>query len=308
MTMTGESAFIERLRTLAASDAARGLMDDVAVLDVGGRQLVITSDTIVAGVHFLKNDPPEDVGWKLAAVNLSDLAAKGAQPIACLMNYALTGDDSWDAAFLTGLKDALDTYAMPLIGGDTVALPKGAPGVFTLTAIGEAGSAVPARSGALAGDTLYVTGTIGAAGLGLDLARRGITEPLDPIRAYRRPQPLLAQGRELAPLVHAMMDVSDGLLIDSARMAAASNMAVEIALDRMPVSRDVLAGRGDSVDLRMAAGTAGDDYQLLFAAPSDTILPIAATAVGRFDIGHGLSLSYMGRSVPVPARLGYEHG
>src|SRR3546814_5560191 len=191
------------------------------------------------------------IGWKLAAVNLSDLAAKGARPLACLINYALQGDAAWDTAFLAGLAEALQTHGMPLIGGDTVSLPKGAPGVFTLTAIGEApASGAPARNGAQEGDVLYVTGTVGDAGLGLALAQRGIMEPASAIRAYRRPQPRLAEGRELAPIVHAMMDVSDGVLIDAARMARASGLALEIALDRLPLSEDVRVSGSDELAIR----------------------------------------------------------
>src|SRR3546814_19302882 len=126
--MTSESAFIDMLRALATDPAARGLADDAAVLEVGGAQLVITSDTIVAGVHFLADDPPEDIGWKLAAVNLSDLAAKGARPLACLMNYALQGDAAWDTAFLAGLAEALQTPAIPHIGGGPGHPTQGDPG------------------------------------------------------------------------------------------------------------------------------------------------------------------------------------
>src|SRR3546814_12522867 len=122
---------------------------------------------------------------------------------------------------------------MPLIGGDTVSLPKGAPGVFTLTAIGEApASGAPARNGAQAGDVLYVTGTVGDAGLGLALAQRGIMEPASAIRAYRRPQPRLAEGRELAPIVQAMMHGSGGVLSGAARKSRASGMWLELALNR----------------------------------------------------------------------------
>lgn len=307
--MTSESAFIEALRARVTHDAARGLNDDAAVLDIGGTALVITSDTIVAGVHFLPMDPPQDIGWKLAAVNLSDLAAKGARPLACLMNYALTGDDAWDSAFLAGLGEALDSFAMPLIGGDTVAMPKGAPGVYTLTAIGQAPpSGAPARSGALDGDILYVTGTIGDAGLGLELARAGQPGPAALLRAYRRPVPLLADGQALAPIVHAMMDVSDGVLIDAARMASASGLAVETALDQLPLSAEVRASNTDDLTLRLAAATAGDDYQLLFAAPAGLMLPVPATAIGRFGEGQGLSLLNQGQRVALPFRLGYLHG
>lgn len=307
--MTSETAFIEALRALATHDAARGLNDDAAVLAIGGTSLVLTSDTMVSGVHFLPTDPPQDIGWKLAAVNLSDLAAKGARPLACLMNYALNGDDAWDSAFLSGLKDALDVFAMPLVGGDTVAMPSGAPGVYTLTAIGQAPpSGAPSRNGARKGDVLYVTGTIGEAGLGLELARAGQSEPAAPLRAYRRPAPLLAEGQALAPLVHAMMDVSDGVLIDAARMASASGLAVEVALDQLPLSAEVRASNPDDLALRLAAATAGDDYQLLFAIPLGLMLPVPATAIGRFGEGQGLSLSNQGQRVALPARLGYLHG
>lgn len=306
--MTSETAFIEALRVLASHEAARGLADDAAVLEIGGVSLVLTSDTIVAGVHFLATDPPEDIGWKLAAVNLSDLAAKGARPLACLMNYALTGDKGWDERFLSGLKEVLDSYAMPLLGGDTVALPKGAPGVFTLTAIGEGPACgVPSRAGACAGDILCVTGSIGDAGLGLDLARRGMSEPAVCLRAYRRPKPLIAEGQALAPLVHAMMDVSDGVLIDAARMASASGLNVEIALDKLPLSPEVCASGPDELAVRLAAATAGDDYQLLFALPSGTLLPAGGHVIGRFTEGQGLSLLNRGACVPLPSKLGYLH-
>ncbi|HKR18197.1 thiamine-phosphate kinase [Rhizorhapis sp.] len=307
--MTTETVFIEALRALATHDAARGLQDDAAVLEIGGAALVLTSDTIVAGVHFLPADPPEDIGWKLAAVNLSDLAAKGAQPLACLMNYALTGDDDWDRRFLLGLKEALDLYGMPLIGGDTVAMPEGAPGVFTLTAIGKGPDCgVPSRSGAKAGDILCVTGTVGDAGLGLELAKRGEKSPPNCLRAYRRPQPLVQEGQLLAPLVRAMMDVSDGVLIDAARMAAASAVAVEISLDRLPLSQALLSSGQDDLQLRTAAATAGDDYQLLLAVPPGTPLPLPVTIIGRFAEGQGLSLLNGRTLVPLPSRLGYLHG
>lgn len=307
--MTSELAFLDALRALATHDASRGLCDDAAVLDIGGTALVITSDTMVAGIHFLPSDSPEDIGWKLAAVNLSDLAAKGARPLACLMNYALTGDDAWDKAFLAGLREALERYAMPLIGGDTVSVPKGAPGVYTLTALGIAlPSGAPARAGARPGDILYVTGTVGDAGLGLRLAREAKAEPASPLRAYRRPVPLIAEGQGLAPLVHAMMDVSDGVLIDGARMAEASGLALEVALDRLPLSPALLASGADGASLRMDAATAGDDYQLLFAAPPALIAPVPATPIGRFGEGEGLSLSYEGQSIALPPRLGYLHG
>ena len=161
-----------------------------------------------------------------------------------------------------------------------MSLPAGAPRVIALTAIGRA-IAAPLRSGAQVGDALYVTGTIGDAGAGLRIAR-GEDGPAELLAAYRRPQPRLTEGRALAPLVHAMMDVSDGLLIDAARMAEASGVAVTIDLASIPLSAAYRAFAGDDCAARIDAATAGDDYQLLFAAPADLALPIPATRIGTF--------------------------
>lgn len=291
-----EAEFIAALRRLPLHPGALGLADDAARL--GG--YVLTTDTLVEGVHFLAADPPEDVAWKLVATNLSDLAAKGARPEGALLNYPL-GEDKWDRAFLAGLASALAALDCPLIGGDTVSLPQGAPRVITLTAIG-ADAVAPARSGALPGDDLWVTGTIGDAGAGLAIAR-GAEGPAALLAAYRRPRPRVAEGRLLATHVHAMMDVSDGLLIDAWRMAAASGCAVAIDLARVPLSADYRATGGDA----LAAATAGDDYQLLFAAAPDAPLPVPATCVGTFVEGSGLSLTESDRAVPLPPRLGFEH-
>lgn len=295
-----EGDFLSALRALPLHAAARGLLDDTALL--GG--YVLTTDTIVEGVHFLPDDAPGDIAWKLVATNLSDLAAKGARPTGILLNYPLS-DDAWDRAFLVGIGEAIAAFACPLIGGDTVTLPPGAPRILTVTAIGE-DAAAPPRSGALAGDSLWVVGTIGDAGAGLRIAL-GEAGPSVLLDAYRRPSPLLAQGRTLAPLVHAMMDVSDGLLIDAARMAAASGLAVAIDLATMPLSADYRRFAGDDRAARLAAATAGDDYALLFAAAKGFALPVAATCIGAFAAGTGLSLVDDGENVPLPDRLGYQH-
>ena len=186
-----EPAYIAALRGIATHPAARGLIDDVAVLAVPeGRELVVTHDMLVEGVHYLPDDPPGDVAWKLVAVNLSDLAAKGARPLGVLAGHCLAGDAAWDAAFVRGLGKALDAFGCPLLGGDTVTLPAVAPRVMGLTALGLVRPGLaPARSGAKAGDLLLVTGTIGDAGLGLAIARgraRGTWVParaLSPARA-----------------------------------------------------------------------------------------------------------------------------
>jgi thiamine-monophosphate kinase len=297
--MSRERAFIARLAAIARDPAARGLADDAAVLPRGDGLLVATHDMLVEGVHFLPGDPPADIAWKLVAVNLSDLAAKGAEPVGVLLGYPLARDAAWDMAFADGLADVLGRFGVPLLGGDTVAVPADSARQFGLTALGRADHA-PARSGAQAGDMLYVTGTIGGAGLGLAMARDGAPGRSDWLAAYRRPAPRLAEGRVLAPRAHAMADVSDGLLIDAARMAAASGLAVEIDADAVPV-----AG-GD----RIAALSAGDDYELLVAGPAGlSLAPALAplTPIGRFRGGQGLVLLRDGRPLPLPDRLGYEH-
>lgn len=302
--MSGESAFIDLLRAVAIDPAARGLQDDAAVLDIGGTPLVLTSDTLVEGVHFLPDDPPDSIGWKLAAVNLSDLAAKGARPRACLMNYALSGDSAWDAAFLSGLQAGLDRFEMPLIGGDTVAMPQGAPRSFTLTAIGIATTRhVPSRIGGRAGDILYVTGPVGDSGAGLSLLQLGRTEPAALVEAYRRPQPRLAEGQVHAPFVTAMMDISDGLLIDAARLASASG--VSVIIDQIPLSDAFITHRGRGAQIE--AATSGDDYELLFAAPKGVTLSVPAIPVGYLSEGEGLNLILDGVPVPLPPRMGYQH-
>ncbi|VXC79377.1 thiamine-phosphate kinase [Sphingomonas sp. 8AM] len=288
-----EADFLARLRTLPLHPGARGLTDDTATL----AGLTITTDTLVEGVHFLPTDPPQDVAWKLVATNLSDLAAKGATVEGILLNYPL-GDATWDAAFLDGLTEVLTSLACPLLGGDTVTLPANAPRILTVTAFGRDAPAPP-RSGAKAGDALYVTGTIGDAGAGLAIALAGSGDPALLAR-YHRPVPRLAEGRALAPHVHAMMDLSDGLLIDAARMATASALAVTIDLATVPLDRGVTDP--------LAAATAGDDYELLFAASPGQPLPVPATRVGTFAAGAGLTLTQDKRLIPLPASLGYQHG
>ena len=305
-----EREAIARLRRIATSEPARGLLDDSALLD----GLVITHDSIAEGVHYLPTDPPGSVGWKLAAVNASDLAAKGAEPVAALLSLALTGDDAWENLFLDGLESALAKFGLNLIGGDTIALPQGAPRVLGLTAIGRAGPCTPSRSGGQEGDRLWLVGSLGdsAAGLAQLLADPAATGPL--VDAYRRPQPLLAAGHILAQHATAMMDVSDGLLIDVTRLAEASNLAATIDLATLPLSDAFIADRGNDRDARLFAATGGDDYALLLSL-SETVdpfmLPLPSgtrvTAIGRLVRGSGISLADRGEPVPLPERLGHEH-
>lgn len=291
-----EPEFLDLLRALPLHPGALGLADDAARI---AGDFVVTTDTLVEGVHFLPDDPPGDVAWKLVAVNLSDLAAKAARPEAVLLNYPLS-DDAWDRAFVAGFGEALAAFGTVLLGGDTVSLPRGAPRVLTLTGFGTGPG--PDRSGARAGDALWVCGTIGDAGAGLRIAR-GAAGPDALLAAYRRPRPLLAQGIALGPVVRAMMDVSDGLLIDAGRMAAASRLGLTIALDAVPLS-DAL--RGFDPD-PLTAATAGDDYALLFALPPEAVPPVDAVRIGSFSTGSGLALTRDGHPVPLPPRLGWLH-
>ena len=289
--MTTELAFIEALRALATHPAARGLADDCAVIELGGEALVLTHDTMAEGIHFLAGQDPADVAWKLVATNLSDLAAKGAEPLGVLLGYQFGGDD---ARFVAGLREALAHYGTPLLGGDTI----GASGaqVLGLTAIGRATHRpVPSRAGAAAGDELWLTGPLGAAMLGLEALRAGTGDSL----AYRRPRALLAEGRALAPLVTAMMDVSDGLLLDAARLARASGVTLAIESAAVPIATPE-ARRG-------AALRWGEDYQLLFTLPAGARPPVAAFRIG-LALPAGAAPIMLDHAPLCEANgLGYEH-
>ncbi len=303
-TVNQELGFIAALRSIATDPAARGLADDAAVLG----DLVLTHDMIVEGVHFLSSDPAGDVAWKLLAVNLSDLAAKGAIPVGALMGAGLNRDADWTAAFVAGLGAACAHFGVSLLGGDTVVMPKDAPKTFGLTAIGRAHGPVPSRSGAHLGDGLYVAGVIGDAGLGLSIAKGERTGSEVLLNAYRRPVPLLESGRMLAPVVTAMMDVSDGLLIDAARLAFASGVGVSIDLDAIPLSAEAKSCAGDNRVARLAAATAGDDYALLFtsALPLPPV-PGRVVRIGHIVRGDGLHLHDREGTVALPDRLGWLH-
>jgi thiamine-monophosphate kinase len=260
------------------------------VLEVGGETLVLTHDAMVEGVHFLTGQDPADIAWKLVATNMSDLAAKGAEPLGVLLGYQFAGDD---ARFVMGLKEALQHYRAPLLGGDTVS--GNGRQSLGLTAIGRATHRpVPSRGGAQSGDGLWITGPIGAAMLGFEALKAGSGDA----SAYRRPVALLAEGRALAPLVSAMMDVSDGLLLDASRMAEVSG--VTLAIDRAAVPIATPEARRDEA-LRW-----GEDYQLLFTLPSGSEPPIPARRIGAAIVrgDHALLLD----GAPPLGQLGYEHG
>lgn len=291
-SLTGELAFIDALRSLATHPAARNLDDDVAVLEFGGEALVLTHDAMVEGVHFLSGQDPADVAWKLVATNISDLAAKGAEPLGVLLGYQFGQDD---ARFVTGLREALTHYGAPLLGGDTVSAGTGGQ-TLGLTVLGRATHRpVPSRSGVRVGDALWITGPVGAAMIGLEALRAGHGDT----SAYLRPQAQLAAGIALAPHVTAMMDVSDGLLLDATRMARASGVCLAINAAAVPIACP--EPRRDEA-LRW-----GDDYQLLFTLPPEQAPPVAAVRIG-IALAAQTDPVLLDGAPPDPAGgLGYEH-
>ena len=262
------------------------------MLPVGNETLIVTHDAMAEGVHFRTGADMADVAWKLVAANLSDLASKGAEPIGVLLGYAL-GDDNDDTRFSEGLREVLAAYSVPLLGGDTIRTKS--PRTFGLTAIGRATHLpVPDRRNANAGDALWVTGVLGRAMLGFEDG----TGTSPHAQALLRPIPLLTEGRALAPVASAMMDVSDGLLLDCWRMANASGVSIRLQSNAIPVAD---AARRDHC-IRW-----GDDYQLLFTLPGGTTPPIPATLIGQVTAYETSNLWLDETALTSDAGLGYRH-
>jgi thiamine-monophosphate kinase len=288
--MKGEAEFVAAMRALAGHPAARALADDCAVLEIGGEALVLTHDMLVEGIHVPMGADPADVAWKLVATNLSDLAAKGARPLGVLIGYML-GDD--DARFAEGLAEVLSRYDVPLLGGDTVS--GGPPRSWGLTAIGRATHRpVPSRAGAQPGDAVWITGPVGAAMIGLEALREGSGGDS---MAYRRPVPRLPEGEALAPLASAMMDISDGLLLDALRLAEASGVTLALDSAAVPIAAPE-SRRADA--LRW-----GDDYELLATLPAGVEPPFKAWRIG--EVAPLQAASLLLDDSPPTASLGYEH-
>lgn len=268
-------------------------MDDCAVLQFGAETLVITHDMMAEGIHWLPGQDPADVAWKLVASNISDLAAKGARPVGVLLGYTLAGGD---ARFLAGLGEALDHYRTSLLGGDTVGSGGGKP-TIGLTAIGRATHVpVPSRSGAQAGDGLWLSGPVGGAMTGFEALRDGSGGDFS---RFTRPAARLEEGIALAPIVTAMMDVSDGLLLDAARMARASGLTFAIDAAAVPI----LAPENRRADaLRW-----GDDYELLFTAPDGASPPNPAHRIGTALPPGPTPLLLNGQALGEADGLGFQH-
>lgn len=289
------------LRPLATAPAALGLKDDAACLTPRpGHDLVLTTDALVAGVHFFADDPPGRIAQKLLRVNLSDLAAKGAEPAGYLLTLALpAARRDWLAAFAAGLAADQDAFACPLLGGDTTATA--GPAVLSVTALGWVPQgAMIRRAGARAGEDVHVTGTLGDAALGLRIRRGELApaeEAADHLRArYLLPEPRLAFGRALRGLASAAADISDGLIADLGHICAASGVGAEIAAEALPLSPAAAACLSLRPDLRALIATGGDDYELVFTAPVAARAGLAAlardlglrlTRIGRITAGPG---------------------
>ncbi len=306
---------------LATHAAARGLADDVAVLHTRG-PLAITADTIVEGVHFHAKDPADSIARKALRVNLSDLAAKGARPIGFLLclSWPATRPESDLAAFARGLGEDIGRYSVALLGGDTTATP--GPLSISITALGRPHrERTPARADAHAGDDVWVTGTIGDSLLGLSALRGELTalsarDRDAMIARYRLPEPPVIFAGAIARLARASMDVSDGLLLDAHRMAAASGVSLRLEAAAIPHSTPAQRWleTPDAYQLRLLS--AGDDYEILFTAPPErraairragARVGVAVTKIGAVLAGEGVALvDSHGAPLPLP-ELGYRH-
>lgn len=257
-----------------AGPAALGLKDDAALIAASAEPTVATVDMLVGGVHFFPDDPPALIAKKALRVNLSDLAAKGAEPVGFLLSLALPGDwtNDWLTAFAAGLAEDARGYAAPLLGGDTAATP--GPLTISITALGRAPRFVP-RTGARPGDAIYVSGTIGDAAVGLALRRDpALAARLSPaardhlLDRYLLPRPRL----DLAPLLRAhasaAMDVSDGLAGDLAKLCRVSGVSAIVEAPLVPLSTAAREAMALAPELFETALTGGDDYEILFAAGS----------------------------------------
>lgn len=259
----------------AAEPGALGLLDDAAVLEPEeGQRLVVTTDSLVAGIHFPAGEDSHHVAARVLGVNLSDLAAMGARPWVYTLSVAWPKD--WDTGWIEGFAEELgrqqERYGIHLVGGDTVSTP--GPLTLCLTAFGTvAEDAELRRSSALPDDDIYVSGTIGDAALGLKVLEDGI-EGLSPdhaetlVERYRRPRPRIELGRLLHGLAHGVIDLSDGLVADLGHVAQTSGCLATIDAGRVPLSDAGRAAIALESGLLKLAVTGGDDYELLFTAPS----------------------------------------
>jgi thiamine-monophosphate kinase len=320
---SGEDSLIARyFKPIATDPGALRLADDAAVLKGGGDDLVVTTDAIVEGVHFLSNDPPETVAKKALRVNLSDLAAKGATPAGFVLTLALRdANERWLAPFARGLCDDATTFHCPLLGGDTVSTP--GPLMISITAFGRVPpGGMVMRSGAEPGDCIVVSGTIGDAALGLAILKGKLMVSDAAVREtllgrYRVPQPRIGLAGALRNYSRAAMDVSDGLAGDLAKLCAASGVSAVIDAASVPLS-DAARGLMEQGQTGLeTAVSGGDDYEILCTIPEDRFeafaraargVGVAVTPIGAVVAGKTAPkwLDAEGKEIAL-SRLSYSH-
>jgi thiamine-monophosphate kinase len=324
---SGEDSLISRyFRPLATAPGAFNLGDDAAILQPSGDDIVVTTDAIVEGVHFLPDDPPDSIARKALRVNLSDLAAKGATPAGFVVTLALrSADETWLTAFARGLGEDASLFGCPLLGGDTVATP--GPKMISITAFGRVSPGkMVHRSGAKPGDRVVVSGTIGDAALGLGILKGGAVAAVLAadaaaktmlVERYRVPQPRHALAAAVLDHASAAMDVSDGLAGDLAKLCAASGVSAVIDAPSIPLSAPAAAllGRGAVSFESIVSG--GDDYEILCAIPEASfeafaqaadIAGVAIASIGIVIAGSSAPrfLDGEGREIAL-TRLSYSH-
>ena len=324
---SAEDSLIARyFKPLATDPGAFGLVDDAAVLSSSGDDIVVTTDAVVEGVHYLATDPPDTIARKALRVNLSDLAAKGAVPAGFVLTLALRSkEDAWLRPFADALGEDAREFACPLLGGDTVSTP--GPQMISITAFGRVPKRrMVGRTGAKPGDRILVTGTIGDAALGLDVLTGGAAAAAlttDPaardalVSRYRVPQPRNLLARAVRDHATAAMDVSDGLAGDLTKLCAASGVSATVEVTRVPLSAAAagLVGRNAVCVETLLAG--GDDYEVLCTvspAQADALIAagraagLAVTAIGTIVAGRQAPrfLDGQGQEL-VLKRLSYSH-
>lgn len=322
---SGEDDLIARyFKPLATTPGAFGLTDDAAILQAGGDDVVVTVDAIVEGVHFLPDDPPDTVARKALRVNLSDLAAKGAEPAGFVLTLALRQvNETWLAPFARALGEDADQFGCPLLGGDTVSTP--GPRMISVTAFGRVprGRMVQ-RGSAKPDDVLVVSGTIGDAALGLAI-RKGARGPLGAdveasallVDRYRVPQPRVALARAIRDHASAAMDVSDGLMGDLSKLCRASGVSAVVEAAAIPLSEPARSWLTADANVLERLVSGGDDYEILCAVPENRLADfelaarsngVPVTAIGRFTAGEGPSrlCGAGGREIPLD-RQSYSH-